>query len=165
MPQELFKPYRNYLIGDKGTVKRDDGYIVKPHVTGKDSNYLRVNVRFEKGKPNKMLVHRLVMLAHKPVDGYEDLTVDHKDGNGFNNCISNLRWMASGDNKRRSSQVGGKAYNPSGELIEFKCIAEHCRKYDLHAGNFVQMMKGNPAYTHTKGWTRYVPVQMAKGTS
>jgi len=149
--KEVWLPYNStYEVSSKGAVRHlFTGALVAAHWSGKDKNYLRVNLKTD-GVAHKMLVHRLAMLVHKP-EGELD-TVDHIKG--MSNCICNLQWMTTGDNKRKSSQVGGKVLSPEFKVFEFRCTAVFCRQHNLRVGNFTQMLKGNPNYRHTEGWTR-----------
>lgn len=56
--------------------------------------------------PQKMRMHRLIMGVSDP-----NILVDHKDGNGLNNCVSNLRIASRGQNqfnqKRRCDSTSG----------------------------------------------------------
>ena len=59
--------------------------------------YLRVTLMNDDKKMKTELVHRLVALAYIPnPDGKE--TVNHKDENKENNCVSNLEWMTRQEN-------------------------------------------------------------------
>lgn len=59
--------------------------------------YLRVTLINDDKKMKTELVHRLVALAYIPnPDGKE--TVNHRDENKENNCVSNLEWMTKQEN-------------------------------------------------------------------
>lgn len=59
--------------------------------------YLRVTLMNDDKKMKTELVHKLVALAYIPnPDGKE--TVNHKDENKENNCVSNLEWMTRQEN-------------------------------------------------------------------
>lgn len=45
--------------------------------------------------------HRIVMEAWKPINGYANLTVDHKNHNTWDNRLSNLEWVTIEENKQR----------------------------------------------------------------
>lgn len=64
----------------------------------------RVNL-WKYGKPKEFLVARLVALTFfgAPPDGY---TVNHIDGNRFNNHIDNLEWLSRADNIRHGFTTG-----------------------------------------------------------
>ncbi len=57
------------------------------------------------GKPKDLLVARLVALTFlgEPQEGF---TVNHKDGNRFNNNIENLEWLSLADNIRHGFETG-----------------------------------------------------------
>ena len=59
--------------------------------------YLRVTLMNDDKKMKTELVHKLVALAYIPnPDGKE--TVNHRDENKENNCVSNLEWMTRQEN-------------------------------------------------------------------
>lgn len=55
------------------------------------------------GKCKDYLVARLVATTFL---GQSNLTVNHIDGNRFNNCIDNLEWCSIGENVRKSFEIG-----------------------------------------------------------
>ena len=76
----------------KSGVWVDKPYIRQPSVN--NSGYKTITID---GKIN--LIHRLVASAFIPnPDNLSD--VDHIDGDKFNNCADNLRWVSHGDNMR-----------------------------------------------------------------
>jgi hypothetical protein len=60
---------------------------------------------WKNGKMKDALVARLVAMTFlgKPAEGY---TVNHIDGNRFNNRIENLEWLSLGDNIRHGFRTG-----------------------------------------------------------
>lgn len=57
------------------------------------------------GKRNDWLVARLVAITFLGVPPY-GFTVNHKDGNRFNNSVENLEWLSVGDNIRHGFVTG-----------------------------------------------------------
>jgi len=53
-------------------------------------------------------VHRLVARVFLPETYKEGLTVNHKDGNRFNNNVNNLEWCTRSENELHSHHVLGK---------------------------------------------------------
>jgi len=80
-----------YCVSIKGNVLGPRGNLIKleEHYTG----YYKVHLR-----DTKSFVHRLVMLTFKPVEGCQDLAVNHKDLDKKNNHIDNLEWASYYEN-------------------------------------------------------------------
>jgi len=87
-------------------------------------------------------VHRLICYAFNPIEGketfsdHDDLQVNHKDGDTFNNCANNLEWITSSNNMYHSyiENLNKKVrnvlqYSLEGEFIkEYISIAEASRQ-------------------------------------
>jgi|26BtaG_2_1085354.scaffolds.fasta_scaffold03894_4 hypothetical protein len=66
-------------------------------------------------KRKTFYVHRLVILAYSPVDDYESLQVNHKDGDKSNNRWSNLEWSTPQENSLHAVRTG---LNPKRNLTD-----------------------------------------------
>lgn len=62
------------------------------------NGYVKVQMRSTDNKSHRYSIHRLVMENFKPVEGMENLQVNHKDGNKLNNCLENLEWTTCKEN-------------------------------------------------------------------
>lgn len=79
------------------------GRILKPFLDGR-KNYLQVCLSKNNHK-RKYLVHRLV--AETFIENkYNKAEVNHKDGNKQNNCVDNLEWVTSKENKNHAYKNG-----------------------------------------------------------
>ena len=93
--------YPQYWVSDKGRVMNARRAHVLRDITGRDPNYDAVTL-YKNGQKRYFNVHNLVtgsFLGPCP-EGYE---VDHKDRNGHNNCLSNLRYVDKSKNARNKS--------------------------------------------------------------
>ena len=86
--------FENYQISNYGNVKSlnygrtGKTKLLKPTISGK--GYLQVRLS-KFGKPNALLVHRLVAIAFIP--NPDNLPhINHKDENKLNNNPNNLEW-------------------------------------------------------------------------
>ena len=93
------KEYSNYEINKLGEIRNKKSQkILKP----RDNNggYQYVNFKIN-GKNKNFAVHRIVANAFIPnPNGYTE--VNNKDYNKKNNCVDNLEWVSSSQNKQHS---------------------------------------------------------------
>ena len=106
-------------------------------VFSKSENYLDLCTNIKTYK-----VHRLICYAFNPIEGknnlsdYDDLQVNHKDGNTLNNNADNLEWVSNSTNMLHSytTDLNKKVrnilqYSLKNEFIkEYKSIAEASRE-------------------------------------
>lgn len=83
------------LSYNKTGVPKVLGVIINNH------GYQRVGIFCDKGKYHQMQVHRLVAMTFIPNPTNLE-TVNHKDGNKLNNCVSNLEWVTRRQNLQHS---------------------------------------------------------------
>ena len=97
----------NYGISNKGNVKSlKTGKILKPSISGR---YARVTLE---GK--KYYIHRLVGEFFIPkIEG--KIFINHKDGNRYNNDVSNLEWCTQKENVTHSI-LSGRRNRPAAKL-------------------------------------------------
>ena len=107
LPDEEWLPapdFPTYHVSNFGRVKSFKGKqrIIKPALSG--SNYLFITLySCDKAKP--ISVHRLVALAFIP-NPKKKSEVNHRDGNKFNNHVSNLEWATSSENNLHAFNTG-----------------------------------------------------------
>ena len=80
--------------GNMGSYFREEK-ILKP---GKNRDYLHLTLRKD-NKSKIFKVHRLVLQTFSPINNYEFLQVNHKDGDKSNNNLNNLEWITQQDNQ------------------------------------------------------------------
>ena len=104
------KDYNNYYITDTGKVySRQTGRIKKLSEEKTHEGYLRVQLCNGKTKKHKA-IHRLVAIAFIPnPDNLPE--INHIDGDKANNCVTNLEWCSSSDNKKHAFRVLNKKHN------------------------------------------------------
>ncbi len=86
----MYKLFYKYYIYDDGRVySLKTQKFLKPDYT---SGYYQVTL-FTNGLSKRYKVHRLVAFCFcNPPDNYQELVVNHKDGNKTNNHYTNLEW-------------------------------------------------------------------------
>lgn len=100
-----------YQVSTLGRVRNSKtGKVLKPHECGGVGGNSYYNVALYQGNHASRkhhLVHRLVADAFIPnPDNLSE--VNHIDGNGFNNCVTNLEWISHKDNMWHARYVIGK---------------------------------------------------------
>lgn len=105
-----------YEISSSGIVKNiKTGYILKPRI-GR-GGYYSVEIKTKHKKKHirtTASIHKLVAIAFIPIPeiyinqglSYDDLTVNHEDGNKFNNTANNLSWCTRGENTQHAIRTG-----------------------------------------------------------
>lgn len=112
-------PDTHYSVSDQGRVRNDNtGTVLKPFRIGsKDEQYYAVDLWPRKN----VRVHRLVAEAFIP-NPESKCQVNHKDGDHFNNKLSNLEWVTGSENCIHAYRVLNKkkligADNPCSKSI------------------------------------------------
>ena len=78
--------------------------ILKPRENTNRNGYYELSLRKD-GKEKRFKVHRLVACAFIE-NPYNKPEVNHIDGNKSNNCVSNLEWTTSKENKEHAWNIG-----------------------------------------------------------
>lgn len=68
--------------------------------------YITVNLRNNQNGYSHFAIHRLLMIAYKPILNMENMTVDHIDGNKYNNILENLQWVTASENTHLAHITG-----------------------------------------------------------
>lgn len=99
------KNYPDYQVSNLGRIKSfkqsKEGRFLKPT---SHKGYLKVDFCVN-GKPTQMLVHRVVLSTFSPIENWEEMTVNHIDGNPLNNNLDNLEWLTQSENTSYSRRV------------------------------------------------------------
>ena len=152
---KMIKGYENYFISSNGRIwtSYNDHLIEQQIVSG----YNSVNI----GYPNQLFshVHRLVGIAFLENPNNHPV-INHKDGNKFNNNISNLEWVTHSENQLHSINVlnNRPAHNNINEMcdepidsIELKSfpnylITKDGTVYSKFAGRFLNLQINDNGY-------------------
>jgi hypothetical protein len=108
--KESWKRYKDspYEISNKGHVRRKeaDGSYNMRKPRSDDRKHLRVNLTWN-GNREEPLLHQLVMeLFGPPKPKGENIVILHKDNNGTNNALSNLKWGTRSENVQQAWDDG-----------------------------------------------------------
>ena len=150
--------YEMYSVSDDGRVRNDKtNRILKQSINS--CGYLYVQLS-KNGIQRIGLIHRLVCKAF--VENTENKAqVDHIDGNKFNNCAYNLRWVTASENRtaygnqqrtlHRMRKVLAKSEDGKTMLFDSRmAVAKHFGCSDTKVKYGYSYKKGNK-----KGWAFY----------
>lgn len=68
--------------------------------------YSTISLKNRNGGYSHFGIHRLLMIAYNPIPSMEEMTVDHIDGNKFNNNLNNLQWVTASENTHLAHATG-----------------------------------------------------------
>ena len=104
---EIWKAVKNfegiYEVSSLGNVRNNRQKLLKYYVI--NSGYAAIKFTVN-GKRSSHLIHRLVLEAFKPSVDATKNEVNHIDENKLNNCLDNLEWVSSKENKQHSIKSG-----------------------------------------------------------
>lgn len=100
----MWKPipnFESYMVSDTGLVRNNKGkYLSGKIIANNHTKYMSYTLH-KNGQKFTLQAHRLVLKAFNP-NSDSTLQVDHIDGNGLNNHLSNLEWVTASENIQRS---------------------------------------------------------------
>lgn len=150
---------KDYYVSDKGrfasvypvNFKRNKKHysikIIAPYQNSKGYNIVRTT---ENGNTKYYQLHRAILTTFSPIEGMDDLQVNHKDGNKSNNNLSNLEWCTCKENIEHALTNGlfGNIrkvyqYDLDGNFIkEFESITQAEKETSILGVNITACCKG-----------------------
>lgn len=114
-----------YFINKKGELFTEFGD--KKMKDGLKNGYVKNCLALKDGGSKSYFRHRLVMICFNKVENYQNLQVNHIDGNKQNNSFENLEWCINQENRIHAVQIGLAASlkgetNPASKLLESQVI-------------------------------------------
>ena len=96
--------HKKYIIDEYGNLFDIELQRYKKQYTNR-KGYMFVSL-YINGKSHTFFIHRLVLMTFNPIEGMEDLQVNHIDGNKQNNYIGNLEWCTQSENQKHAFEHG-----------------------------------------------------------
>ena len=121
------KEYSNYEVNQFGEIRHKmRKKVLKPR--SNNGGYQYVNFKIN-GKNINFAVHRIVANAFIPnPNGYTE--VNHKDYNKKNNCVDNLEWVSSSQNKQHAYQKKENKKSRGKQVEQYSKNGEYLKTYD-----------------------------------
>ena len=87
-------------------------------------------------------MHRVVLSTFAPVEGWESLTVNHKNGNPLDNRLENLEWMTLSENTSHARRILGSGMGT--KKVHIVTIQREDKYFDTatEAAQFMGVTKG-----------------------
>ena len=128
-----------YVIRTDGTIfsLRTNKELRQRYRAG--TKYKIINLSTIDNKVRTFRVHRLVMMAFRPIENMKELEVNHIDGNKENNDLSNLEWCTPSENQKHAFHTGLQKAR-RGEKSNFSKLSEEQIKqiFDLRQQGWLQ---------------------------
>ena len=107
------------------------------------NGYLRVKLTKDGVEKNKR-VQRLVLETYYPIEGMDDLEVDHIDFNIENNSLNNLRWLPKMENccRHKNNESGYKKVRCIETGIIYSSIREASKQTGVCRSSISQCYNG-----------------------
>ncbi len=145
--------YENYLISKEGEIySQKSRKFLRQNIERfeKLNKYITVGVT-EKGKEKKFRVHRLVALTYIP-NPENKATVNHKDGNIYNNFVNNLEWATQQEQVAHCVNTGLKKNNQgssavvkiskNGLITHYDSVTDASEKENINQPNISRWLTG-----------------------
>lgn len=122
---ELYPEIKDcYTINELGEIKNQNTKNIIKHKIEKNG-YVRVSLMKKGGGTTYVSLHRILMMAFKPVQNMKDLQVNHKNGNKQDNRLENLEWVTCKENIHHAWKNGlSSAKDIEGEKTNFANYTE-----------------------------------------
>lgn len=146
--------YPGYQVSDQGRIKSfkvsKEGRILQ----GKNcKGYIGVDFRVN-GETIQDLVHRVVLMTFAPIEGWETLTVNHKNGDRTDNRLENLEWMTLAENTSHARRIlGSGLYAKKVHIVTmqredkyFDTVAEAAEFMGVAQGTVSRWANGSRSY-------------------
>lgn len=97
----------DYYANDNGSIYSSISHKTLSYQLDKDG-YAKVQLSSTDGKRHRYSVHRLILENFNPIEGMQNLQVNHIDGNKLNNKLENLEWCNCSENQMHAYRIGLK---------------------------------------------------------
>lgn len=94
-----------YQINEEGEVWSNSANKVMKMRLDKDG-YPSLSLRNTSDGYSNFSIHRMLLGTFNSRPDYQDLTVNHKDGDKLNYCLTNLEWMTVQENNAHANETG-----------------------------------------------------------
>lgn len=140
----------NYYITEDGRCYNSKTGKYLKGQTNHKNGYVSFNITLPDGKKKRLYSHRLVALNYIE-NPHNKKEVNHKNGDKQNNCVDNLEWVTSKENKQHGFEnelykgCHVFCFNKNKELVaEYKTINEAARAVGISISQINQEIHKSP---------------------
>jgi hypothetical protein len=128
--------YQNYCVSSDGQVRHINSKQVRACRLDK-YGYKRFNITID-GKSKTLMIHKMVAECFVP-NPYSRPTVNHKDGDKFNNKAANLEWLTAEDNVKDAFNRPHKKCIPiTVDGVWYRSIRDASLKTGIHRNRLLK---------------------------
>ncbi len=137
----MIKDY--YTINTEGQVFSDNSGLMKTR-NKSGTDYQIINFQLINNKKKTFRLHRLVLMAFKPIENMDTLEVNHIDGDKTNNRLENLEWCTASENQQHAFNTGLQKPRRGSKSNFSKLLEEDIERiFELKRQGYTQQEIGN----------------------
>lgn len=100
----VFDVYDYYMVSNYGRIfHRYLNRFLKPGINGGGYYFIMMST---KNGQKAIQIHRIVLIAFRPIQNYQDFQVNHINGNKLYNYLGNLEWCTRSENIHHAYNTG-----------------------------------------------------------
>eukprot|EP01084_Bolivina_argentea_P015569 29174_1 len=101
-----FPNYHASSLGNIKNIKKNRCLFINYDGFRETNKRARISLINENKQKKSIFPHRVILTAFNPIENHEEMEVNHKDSNFYNNKLENLEWVTHAQNMSHASKKG-----------------------------------------------------------